>query len=225
MPYITFRDQLLLCFRYLGTKSTIDVALSGRSLDEAVVINAGEAIKHTHPSFEQTGSVGFDSLRGASPSFGGDNLFIEFPVASIFSQPDNTDWLGVHLVPYPFSKKSVLFTQKMGPLPTSLFDWQSIFGLIIYRSIGTEITTLAAGMLIGLDPEGLVSNPYLFPVTGDLSTLDGMKEDSFRVTAMIGYQVFLCFSLVNSGKITAVKKIEAGKPAQYTLSYRSKLNG
>lgn len=209
-------NQIIRLIQQSGNTPPLDIALLGISISHAVAIDGKMVIGDIIDIYNGR-ALDFGRIRNVLPPIRGDNFFIEFPANCAFAPPNDTGWIGVHLVSYDIAKNSILFSEKLDPLPERLINCPEVYVLIIYRVFDMEMFTAPLGLVIGMDQEAGISIPGFFNFAAMTSQpIDYALARNF--TALVSYSIFQCFSLVDRGKLMLERVLAPQSKRLYRIS-------
>lgn len=210
------QKQIIRLIQQTRTNPPLDMALMGVSISHAVAIDGNMVVGEIINIYNGR-ALDFGRLRNVLPPIRGDNFFIEFSANCAFFPPNDTGWIGVHLVSYDIAKNSILFSEKLDPLPERLINCPEVYVLIIYRVFGKEMFTAPLGLVIGMDHEVGISIPGIFNFAAMTSLpIDYAQARNF--TALVSYSIFQCFSLVDQGKLMLERVLASESKQLYRIS-------
>jgi len=185
----------------------LDVALLGVPLEEAVCIDIDRAVASIARSESNSDGLSFSDLTDARAPLPSNNLFIQFHTDSACIKSEFPGWLGIHMVPFAVARRSRMFSL-LSHVPERIDSWAQAYTLVIYREWPLEISLAPAGMLIGLDQTGAISDAAMFSIMldHDIATKDKGWEHVSRLTAWIVYLTFCVFTMANQGEAPLLQK-------------------
>jgi len=187
----------------LTAPSTIplDVALLGVPLEEATCVDIDHAVARLSRTESISESLSFSDLTDARPPLACNNLFVQFHTDSACIKSEFPGWLGVHIVPFSVARHSRMFSL-LNRVPERIENWPEAYTMVIYREWPLEISLAPAGMLLGLDATGAITDAAMFSIMleQDITTHDKGWEHVSRLTAWIVYLAFCAFTMTNQGE-------------------------
>ena len=152
-----FLDRLNTHVTTAPSTVPLDVALLGAPLEEAVCIDIDHAVSSLSGSESTSEGLSFSDLTAARTPIPSNNLFVQFHTDSACIKSEFPGWLGIHMVPFSVARRSRMFSL-LGHIPERIDTWAEAYTLVIYREWPLEISLAPAGMLIGLDASGAISD-------------------------------------------------------------------
>lgn len=203
-----FLDRLNTHVSTAPSTIPLDVALLGVPLEEAVCVDIDRAVASIARSESTSDALSFSDLTDARAPLTSNNLFVQFHTDSACIKSEFPGWLGIHMVPFAVARRSRMFSL-LSHVPDRIDTWAQAYTLVIYREWPLEISLAPAGMLIGLDKTGAISDAAMFSIMleHDIATSqDKSWEHVSRLTAWIVYLTFCVFTMTNQGETALVRK-------------------
>ncbi|HEY9087846.1 MAG TPA: hypothetical protein VIO36_06735 [Anaerolineaceae bacterium] len=197
----SFLDRLNTHVNTSPSTIPLDVALLGVPLEEAACIDMDHAIAGVAASESISDALSFSDLSDARMPLPTNNLFAQFQTSSACIKSEFPGWLGVHVVPFSVARRSRMFSL-LSRIPDRIDSWAEAYTLVIYREWPLEISLAPAGMLIGLDRSGSITDAAMFSIMleHDIGARDKSWEHVSRLTAWIVYLTFCVFTMANQGE-------------------------
>ena len=202
-----FLDRLNTHVNTAPSTIPLDVALLGVPLEEAVCIDIDHAVSSLASSESTSDGLSFSDLTAARAPIPSNNLFVQFHTDSACIKSEFPGWLGIHMVPFSVARRSRMFSL-LGHIPERIDTWAEAYTLVIYREWPLEISLAPAGMLIGLNQNGAISDAAMFSIMleKDITARDKSWEHVSRLTAWIVYLTFCAFTMANQGEAPLLRK-------------------
>lgn len=197
----SFLDRLNSHVNTAPSTIPLDIALLGVPLEDAACIDMDRAVARVAASESISDGLSFSDLSDARLPLPTNNLFVQFQTSSACIKSEFPGWLGVHVVPFNVARRSRMFSL-LSQVPERIDAWAEAYTLVIYREWPLEISLAPAGMLIGLNHAGAISDAAMFSIMleQDIASKDKGWEHVSRLTAWIVYLTFCVFTMANQGE-------------------------